>query len=238
MQADALPAEWYEGAEGVGLLFPRDCAFQPLRRCRLLAERAAAAGARLFERSPVVEIGGRDGAVELRTPRARVRCARAVVAVDGRLERLLPELADRVRTARLQMLATAPTDEVRLPRPVYARYGYEYWQQLPDGRRDLGGEAEWTDAATPSEPVQAALERFLRETLRVRAPITHRWAASVSYRPLGLPLLEPVRPGVWVAGAYSGTGNVLGALCGAAAARLAIGESSELPALFTLSSSV
>jgi glycine/D-amino acid oxidase-like deaminating enzyme len=143
------------------------------------------------------------------------------------MERLLPELAPRVRTARLQMLATAPTNEVRYPRPVYARWGYDFWQQLDDGTialggaRDLGGDAEWTHDARPSAPVQAALESILRDGLGVRAPIVRRWAALVVYTGDGLPLLTEARPGVWACGGYSGTGNVLGALCGRAAARFA-----------------
>jgi glycine/D-amino acid oxidase-like deaminating enzyme len=50
-----------------------------------------------------------------------------------------------------------------------------------------------------------------------------RWAALVGYSDSGLPVLEEVRPGVWACGAYSGTGNVLGALCGRAAALHAAG---------------
>ncbi len=234
MRADGLPAEWYAGPEGEGLLMPTDAAFNPLLRCRILARRALDAGARLYEHAPAVDV--RPG--EVRTPGGTVRCDRVVVAVDGRLERLFPELEGRVRTARLQMLATAPTDEVRLPRPVYARWGYEYWQQLPDGRialggfRDAGGEGEWTEDGAPGEVIQARLEQFLRERIGVRAPVTHRWAASVGFTPTGLPLLEEVRDGVWVAGGYSGTGNVIGALCGRAAAEMVLTGASELGDVF------
>ncbi|HST62405.1 MAG TPA: FAD-binding oxidoreductase [Longimicrobium sp.] len=234
MRADGLPAEWYDGPEGQGMLMPTDAAFNPLLRCRLLARRALDAGARLYEHAPAIDV--RPG--EVRTPGGTIRCDRVVVAVDGRLERIFPELEGRVRTARLQMLATAPTDEVRVPRPVYARWGYEYWQQLPDGRialggfRDHGGEGEWTEDVAPGETVQAQLERFLRERIGVRAPVTHRWAASVGFTPTGLPLLEEVRDGVWVAGGYSGTGNVIGALCGRAAAELALTGASDLADVF------
>ena len=78
--------------------------------------------------------------------------SRVIVAVDGRLESLVPELAGTVRTARLQMLATAPTREIDIPCPVYARYGFDYYQQLPDGSVALGGgrdkafDEEWTTA--------------------------------------------------------------------------------------------
>jgi glycine/D-amino acid oxidase-like deaminating enzyme len=206
LRADGFPVEEYDGPEGSGLLFPRDGVLQPLRRCRALAR------GRLHEHTPVVDIA--PGLVT--TGRGRVRCGAVLVCVDGGLERLLPEVP--VRTVRLQMLATAPVPP-RFPRPVYLRDGYEYWQQLPDGRialggfRDVGGAAEETGDATPSAPVQDALTRFLREDLQVTAPITHRWAASVGYTQDALPYLGEVRQGVWAAGGYCGTGNVVGALC-------------------------
>jgi glycine/D-amino acid oxidase-like deaminating enzyme len=61
--------------------------------------------------------------------------------------------------------------------------------------------------------------------------VTHRWAASVGYTDDGLPVLAEVRPGVWAAGGYGGTGNVVGALCGRAAARRALGLPDEMAAL-------
>ena len=234
MAADSLDAELYSGPEGQGLLFPHDGVFQPLARCRALARGAVAAGTQLFECSPALTLAGN----EVTTPNGRVRCKAVVVAVDGRLETLLPELAGRVRTARLQMLATAPTAEVSLPRPVYLRGGYEYFQQLPDGRvtlggfRDAGGEAEWESTGRPSERVQERLEHFLRFELGVSAPVTHRWAAPVGYTENGLPVLDEVRPNLWAVGGYSGTGNVVGALLGRLAARLAAGANAPDADLF------
>lgn len=230
MREDRLPVEWYEGWEGRGLLFPRDGSFQPLLRCRQLATRAIAAGARLFEHTRALAISA-DGVM---TEGGRVRAPITIVAVDGGLERVIPELAGRVRTVRLQMIGTAPATDVHYERPVYSRYGLDYWQQLTDGRialggfRDVGGDEEWTHDARPSEAVQQALERCLRERVGTRAPITHRWAASVSYTPDGLPVVEQVRSGVWATGAYNGTGNVVGALCGRAVAQLAVSGRTEL----------
>ncbi|MEO7085087.1 MAG: FAD-binding oxidoreductase [Gemmatimonadaceae bacterium] len=229
MRADGLPVQQYDAEEGRGLFFPRDAGFDPAARCRALARAAADAGARLYEASPAIELG--EGVV--RTPDGAVRARDVIVAVDGNLERILPELSPRVRTARLQMLATAPLSRTVFPKPVYSRWGLDYWQQLPDrrvvlgGARDVGGDAEWTSSTEPTSSVQAALELLLRERLRVDAPITHRWAASVSYTETGLPIVEQVRAHVWAVGAYSGTGNVLGALAGRAAAELVATGASE-----------
>lgn len=233
MLTDGLPVEWYGGAEGCGLLIPTDGVYQPMHRCRTLAGAASRRGAKLFEHSTATLVTG----MEVQTAAGRVRCGAVIVAVDGALARVLPELAPRVRSARLQMLSTEPTDEIRLTRPVYTRWGFDYWQQLPDRRLVLGGfrdvveQEEWTDSAEPTDTVQALQERFLRERLGVSTPITHRWAATVSYSHGGLPILEEVRAGVWAIGAYSGTGNVVGALCGRAAARLALGQESVLTGL-------
>jgi gamma-glutamylputrescine oxidase len=229
MRADRLPVEAYEGPEGTGLLFPRDAAFQPLVRCRVMAERASDRGAQLFESSRAECISTGD----VRTPAGRIRCNRVIVAVDGRLEALLPELGDRVRTARLQMLATEPANDVAYPRPVYYRWGFEYWQQLDDGRialggfRDRAGESEWTDSTVTTSAVQDMLEQFLRECVRTHARITHRWAAPIAFTQSGLPVCEEVRDGVIAIGGYSGLGNLIGGICGRIAARMAVGVDAD-----------
>ena len=228
MLHDGLPVERYEGPEGKGLLFPNDGSFHPIRRC---LEAAARHAAHLHEHTPAIDID--ETGTSVRTPQGTITCGAVVVAVDGALEHVLPELRGRVRTARAQMLATAPTDEITLTRPVYARWGYDYWQQLTDGRIVIGGcrdrfaEDEWGAPPTPTAQVQAALEAIVRDRLGVSAPITHRWAGAIAFTDDKLPVLEEVRTGVWAAGAYSGTGNVVGPLTARAALRRAVGHPSR-----------
>jgi glycine/D-amino acid oxidase-like deaminating enzyme len=209
LRADGFAVSEYDGPEGTGLLFPSDGVIQPLDRARALARQAISP---LFEHSPVLSLEG----TTVTTPHGSVSAGAVLVCVDGNLDALLPEVP--VRTVRLQMLATAPVP-ARWSRPVYLRDGYEYFQQLPSGRvalggfRDLGGPAEETRSPETSPAVQAALERFLRSDLGVDAPITHRWAASVGFTADHLPFLGEVRPRVFACGGYSGTGNLIGALC-------------------------
>ena len=227
MQAQRLPVDVYNGPEGAGLFFPHDAAGNPLRRARTLAGRARMRGARLYEGSPALTTARNL----VTTPHGEVHCQTVIVAVDGGLSRVVPAAAG-VRSARAQMLATGPAVEVNIPRPVYARWGYDYWQQLPDKRvvlggfRDLGGPSEWTEDAVPTAETQANLEVFLREGLGVRAPITHRWAGIIGFTQTKLPVIR--HRDVWAFGGYSGTGNVLGAVCGRAVAQWAITGSSIL----------
>ena len=228
-------AEPYAGPEGEGILLPTDGVMQPLRRVRAIARKLRQRDALLYEGSPVRKIV--PGSVV--TDKGTIFCETVIVAVDGRLEQIFPELSPRVRSARLQMLATGPAPEVSFTRPVYWRHGFEYWQQLPDGSialggfRDHGGEGEWTHSAEPTELIQGLLDGFLREHLKVLAPVTHRWAASVAYTTDGLPVLEQVRDNVWAVGGYCGTGNIVGALSARAAVRLACGQTAEWADLHT-----
>lgn len=223
MRRDGLPVEETSGIYGSGLRFPRDAAMHPGRRIAALAGQARVAGVRLLPHHRVTAIteatvGG---------PTAVVATTRALVAVDGGLEHLLPELAGHVRTARAQMLATAPNAVAPelVPAPMYARFGLDYWQRLQDGRvvvggaRDVGGQDEWTTVDAVTAPVQAALEAILRDRLVVDAPVTHRWSGRLGFTADRLPVCRLIRPGLAVAGGYCGTGNVIGPL----AARGALG---------------
>lgn len=235
MRADRLGVSHYSGPEGRGLLFPEDGVCNPLARCREMATQVQARGARLFEQSTatLVQSGG------VRTQRGFVRARHIVVAIDGGLGRLFPSLAPQLSSIRLQMLGTAPLPTLRYPRPVYARWGYDYWQQLPDGRlalggcRDLSEETERTDDPTPGGAVQAHMERLLRDQLKVEAAITHRWAAVVSFTASALPVFASPHEDVWAIGGYNGTGNLMGALYGRAAVRRAVGLPTVLDPLLT-----
>ncbi len=223
LRADGFPGQAYLGLEGTGILVPGDAAFHPVVRARTLAHEAVAAGARLAAPVWVREL--EPGRVV--TDTATVRAPRTVVAVDGGLESLLPELAGRVRTTRLQMLATAPDRGISLPHPVYRRWGYDYVQQLPTGEVLLGGcrdaaiEDEWGAPAEPTPLVQRCLDRELAR-LGVHAPVTHRWAGRSAWTDDLLPVCEEVRPGVYAVGGYSGHGNLLGTICARAAAEVAL----------------
>lgn len=233
MRADSLEVAQYQGPEGRGLQFPLDGAMNPVARCRALARLALGYGARLFEHSPVARVA--PGRVEMR--HVVVHCRKVLVCVDGRLELVVPELAGEVRSARLQMLSTEPLREVLWPSPVYRRRGIDYWQQLASGElvvggcRDLGGEAEWTTESGCTEIVQRGLERRVRVDLGLPAQFTRRWSGIVGYAVTALPVVREIAPGVYVAGGYNGTGNLVGAIAARALVELALGDDARTAAM-------
>jgi len=201
----------YRGA----ILHPRDGALQPARWVRRLAAHAANAGAEIRE-------GERVTIEELDADAI-------VVAGDGFIPQLLPELP--VRATRGQVLATGPLRERLYERPHYARGGYDYWQQLPDGRLVIGGnrdasfETEETDVEETTALIQDRLEALVEQLVGYRPEVTDRWAGVWGTTPNLVPLVGEVRDGVWVAGGYSGHGNALGLACGDLVGRAILGES-------------
>jgi glycine/D-amino acid oxidase-like deaminating enzyme len=222
LREHGIAVEDYDGSLGRGLFLPDDAALNPAVRAVELATRLAGR-AKLHEHTPVREVSAGRVVTEHGTIRAGV----VVVAVDGRLDVLLPTLAGRVRTARLQMLATTPVAP-RLPCPVYGRWGYDYAQQRPDGRLFVGGgrdrfiDAEWTQDATPSPPVQAYIDTVAARMAGNPVTVAERWAASVGYTADGRPLCTEVAAGVVAIGGYNGTGNLVGPVAARAAVALAL----------------
>ncbi|HUZ82164.1 MAG TPA: FAD-binding oxidoreductase, partial [Gaiellaceae bacterium] len=195
-----------------------DGALQPARWVRRLAAHAAAAGADIREGETV-----RPDELDADL---------VVVAGDGFTAGLLPELAGLVRATRGQVLATEPLDVRLYERPHYAREGYDYWHQLPDGRLVIGGnrdaslESEYTAVEETTDVVQGRIDALAVQLVGYPPRVTHRWAGIWGTTPDLEPLVGPVpgREGVWIAGGYSGHGNALGLACGDLVARAILGE--------------
>jgi len=197
--------------QGVGLFTRHDGAVHPARWLRALAQALEARGVRIFERTRVQAPVGGGG---VRTAAGNVRAGAVVVAADAALGALVPGV-EHVRSRRLHMLATAPAPPA-LDCPVYVRDGHEYAQQLPDGRvtlggfSDLDGAASWTDREESNAAVQARLDEYLRNELRVRAHVKHRWVGLVGYADEPLPTVGAARDRLYALGGYNGTGHVQG----------------------------
>lgn len=234
MQADGIDAEWVEdpailldGRFSGALRHPPDGALQPARWVRRLARRAADAGAELLEWH---EVRGLD---ELEAPVV-------LVATDGYPSGLLGELEGLIVPTRGQVIATEPIPERVFEIPHYGRHGFDYWHQAEDGRivaggfRDISLDEEFTADEELTQPVQVALEAFVADIVGRPLRVDYAWAGIFGLVLDFLPVVGRV-PGserVWVAGGYSGHGNVLGFGCGRQVARAILGQQDSLLELF------
>ncbi len=226
LRRDGFSAEWVDELEAplrgrfaAGILHPRDAAIQPARCVRRLAKLAAEAGVEIRERSRVDSLAVTGAVV-------------AVVATDGYPSGLLGRLEGLIVPTRGQMIATEPLGEMLFERPHYGRHGFDYWHQTPDGSLLAGGfrdwalESEFTAEEETTAPIQQALEDFVASLVGRRVSVTHRWAGIFGLVPDFLPVVGQV-PGqerLWLAGGYSGHGNVLGLLCGGLVAEAILGR--------------
>ena len=214
--AAGFAAEWIESFEPplegrftAALRHPPDGVLQPARWVRRLAALAAEAGVEIREHTRVASLEELGGAT-------------VVVCTDGYPSGLLGEIEGLIIPTRGQVIATEPVPERFFEVPHYGRHGFDYWHQAEDGRivaggfRDVSFDSEFTADEQLTEPVQNALHRFVNDLMGRELRVDYAWAGIFGMVMDFLPVVGRV-PGlddVWVAGGYSGHGNVLGFACG------------------------
>lgn len=234
LRADGFAVEWRDELSGplagrypAALFHPPDGVLQPARLVRRLARRAAEAGVEVREHARLDSL-------------ADATARTVVVATDGYPSGLLGELDGLIVPTRGQVVATEPLDERWYEIPHYGRHGFDYWHQTGDGRlvvggfRDLSLQEEFTAEEVTTPSVQRALEEHAASLAGRPVRIDHRWAGIFGLVFDFLPVVGrvPGSEGVWVAGGYSGHGNVLGFACGRLAARALLGQPDPLLDLF------
>ena len=225
LRAAGFAADWREGLAAplerypAALFHPPDGVLQPARLVRRLADRAAAAGVDIREHTRIDALDD-------------VAADTVVVATDGYPSGLLGELEGLIVPTRGQVIATEPIEEMLFEIPHYGRHGFDYWHQRLDGRivaggfRDVSLDTEFTADEVTTPVVQSALERFVEEHVGRPVRIDYRWAGIFGMVFDFIPVVGrvPDDERLWMAGGYSGHGNVLGFACGRLVARAILGE--------------
>jgi gamma-glutamylputrescine oxidase len=234
LRADGFEIEWLDelppqlhGRYPGAIFHPSDGVLQPARLVRRLASRAAAAGAEIYEHSRVRSV-------------AETQAATVVVATDGYPSGLLGELEGLIVPTRGQVIATEPVPDMLFEIPHYGRHGFDYWHQTTDGRivaggfRDVSLQEEFTAEEMTTPVVQSALERFVASLMGRPLRVDYRWAGIFGMVLDFVPVVGrvPGADGLWVAGGYSGHGNVLGFACGRLVARAILGDRDPLLDVF------
>lgn len=203
---DGFDAEW----NGRCLVHPRNGEHNPVETVLALASDAPADSIREGVRVTGLEASA-SGVVVVDAAGAECRADQVVVCLNAFTPQLLPEVA--IAPTRAQALATAPVGHPVAPCPQGRDHGYQYWNQLADGRVVAGGyrnlaiaeEVGYRLEITPT--LQNALDRHL-VGIEADAPVTHRWAGIMGFTSNGLPFVGPApgRPNVHLLAGFNGHG--------------------------------
>jgi gamma-glutamylputrescine oxidase len=210
---------------------PQDGELSPALWVRALVEAAAGRGARVFDCSPVASVTADGGGWRVATGGGGVTAQAVLIACDGLIPRLAPDLAGAIYPVRGQVAVTEvlPAQLRVLAVPTHSNGGFYYYRPTSDGRIAVGGgrmhdmEAEFTDVEATTATIQRAIDRFAARTLGLEGVrMEHRWAGIMGFSSDMLPLVGtvPGSDGLYISGGYSGVGNVQGFLGGRIAADL------------------
>ena len=200
--AALCPSPAYKG----GILDHEPGHLHPLRYALGLARAAEAAGARIFEGSPVTSIEG-----GVHTASGRVRADHIVLACNGYLGDLAPQVAARVMPINNFIAATAPLDDPDrvLTRDIAVadgRYVINYFRLSHDGRLLFGGGESYgyrfprDIAATVRKPMSQIFPHL------ADLPIDYAWGGTLAITMKRLPYLKRIAPNMLSASGYSGHG--------------------------------
>jgi glycine/D-amino acid oxidase-like deaminating enzyme len=235
------------GISGYGAIRTRGSArFDPYRACVGIVRAAAAAGARVFERSRVHRIYTKGNGVRVHTREGVIDADRVVIATGYATPHFRP-LAGRFRMYRTYVVATDPLSTAQRDRLGLAdvlvwdtERPYHYARWTPGQRLLLGGSDRAVRPRQRRAPLFAVAMRELRAYFEARFPVLAQlemplaWEGLFAITPDSLPYIGPHRgyPRHWFALGYGGNGMTFGRL----AARLLLerwqGTHSEDHALF------
>ncbi|WP_284263258.1 NAD(P)/FAD-dependent oxidoreductase [Roseicyclus amphidinii] len=227
--AELVKSPLYRG----GMMDPGGGHVQPLAYVRALARAAEAAGAVIHETTEVTAITPRPRLV-LSTPRGQVTAGHAIVAGNGYLPDILPQVNARVMPINSFIAATEPLpdrwQEVLAEDICVAdsKFVVNYYRFSAD-RRFLFGGRESYGMGFPRDiraPLVARMERLFPQLKGVG--ITHVWGGALGITMSRLPHVARVAPNILSGAGFSGHGVALSGMAGRVMAEAVMGQDEGL----------
>ncbi len=215
-----------------GMVDHRSGHIHPLNYTLGLAVAASAAGADIFEYSPVQSYHGDASGCSVVTARGVVTSRYLVLGCNGHLERLEPGVAGKIMPINNFILATEPlsqhlADSVsRLDYAFHdARFVVNYWRLSADKRLLFGGGENYT------RRFPADIKRFVRKYMLEVYPqladarIDYGWGGTLAVTMNRMPHFGRITDkNVYFAQGYSGHGVVLASFAGKLIAEALAGD--------------
>jgi len=210
----------------------------PLNLALGLAKAAAEAGARLFERSEVVKITHGAKPV-VTTATGQVTCDHLVLACNGYLGGLEPQVAARVMPINNFILATEPlgaraAEVLREPVAVAdTKFVVNYWRLSEDNRLLFGGGESY---GWRFPDITATVRKPMLEVYPHLADvrIDHAWGGTLAITMNRMPCFLRVAPNVLSASGYSGHGVAMATLAGRIIAEAVAGQARDFDVMARL----
>ena len=198
--------------------YPTAFHIDPLTYARGLAQDAEAAGARIFEQTPAMEIDPAGVRKRITTPGGRVRAAHVVLAGNAHLGTLVPRLAETVMPVANYVAVSAPLGE-RLADAVAYRGAVSDTADLH--YRIVGGDRlMWSGGAGlwPRDP-RAVAKGFGKAIARLypqlgEVAFSHAWSGTMGLALHRMPQIGEISPGIWLASAFGSRGLATTAMAG------------------------
>ena len=194
----------------------------PLRYALMLAAKAEAVGARLFEGSAVRSVVREGSGYRVRTAEGEIRCKSVVYCVSSLDRKLHPATGRAVLPVATYVAVTEPLvqDVIRTRSAISdSRRANNYYRLIDEGRLLWGGAI----TTRLSEPAQLA-KRMKADMLSVfpslgNPKIDYAWAGLMGYARHFMPLIGTDGQGQWWATAFGGHGMNTTAMGGIVLAR-------------------
>lgn len=168
----------------------------------------------ILENQSAFEITEDGISTELNT----IKCKQVVLALNAYFPHFHPAFKNLVTPYRAQMLAVELEDDIDSAALHYDSPERVYWRKAQDkilligGKRVLDEAGETGDYEKLSPVIQEGLESYLKEQLKVRYKVIHRWSGIMGFTEHELPFLTKAHAPMecFVVGGFSGHGMGFG----------------------------
>ena len=222
---------------GGGWIDRRGGTVQPLSYVRGLARAARNAGARIYSRTPAIDLARTGHEWRIRTPRGSIVSSKVILATDAYTDRLIDPLRRTLIPVPSFQVATEPIpDKLRQSILPGGQSASDTWHLLRYFRLDATGRLVLGSRGTFADvPVAVAARHHYRAVREIFPQLEgiryeYHWGGLVGMTRDHLPHLHEVAPGLLTGLGYNGRGVAMATVMGRILANWALGApAAELP---------
>lgn len=213
--------------------------FHPLNFARGLSRAIGGKGGNVYEQTPAISIGSRDGRRLVRTPRGEIECDQVVLACGGYIgTKLVWPVAMATVPVATFVMVTEPLGD-KLKQAIGVPYAVSdiqmptnYYRPLADGRLMWGGRVlAWEPSPERlAAQLKGDMASFYPTLANARVEVA--WGGYMGYLRHRTPFIGRIDDGLWVATGFGGLGLALTTMAGQVLGR-AIADGDDRWRMFT-----